>query len=300
MLLKVVSRNTQALCRRHNCLQKQQKRHLKLLHELFVLPPFPISAKNQAQLNSCRRKHLPTPANIKLDLSHGPNLQPERLALSEMQARLKPLYHLNLSTHEPSLHAVPVNGVHQSLGGKELYLKKDKTYQISPLTLPKDFVPSIFPDQWATKGKRKPSGEQVKLQKFPHAGRGRQVHFTIYTSPAHLYSALVKAYENLLQGCRIEFHLHQKSNDVRVENTVDWALKHSLHLRPDVILMAMPEGTEVLGLPATSKSHMGEELIWALELPEALSKVGCRTPGHIKKRAMWGHVKTTAGASRGE
>ena len=63
------------------------------------------------------------------------------------------------------------------------------------------------------------------------------------------------AYGGLVQGCRIEFHLHQKSNDVRLENTVDWALEHSLHLRPDVILMAMPEGTEPLGLPATSKSH---------------------------------------------
>ena len=84
---------------------------------------------------------------------------------------------------------------------------------------------------------------------------------------------------------------------MRVENTVDWALEHSLHLRPDVILMAMPEGTEVLGLPATSKSHMGEELIWAFELPEALSKVGRRTPGHIKKRAMWGHVQTKNEAS---
>ena len=301
MLSKALSRNTLTLAwRRHNCLQKQQIRHLKLLHELFVLPPFPISAKNQAHLDASQPKHLPAPVDIELDLSHGPNVQPERLTLSETQARLKPLYHLTLSTHQLSLPSPSLNGVHQSLGDKKLYLRKDKTYRILPLNLPKDFVPNILPDKWPNQGKRSPSGKQVKFQNFPHAGRGRQVHFTIYTPPAHLYSSLVMAYGCLLQGCRIEFHLHQKSNDVRVENTVDWALEHNLHLRPDVILMAMPEGTEVLGLPATSKSHMGEELIWALELPEALSKAGRRTPGHIKKRAMWGHVQTTDEASASE
>ena len=79
-----------------------------------------------------------------------------------------------------------------------------------------------------------------------------------------------------------------------MENTVNWALKHCLHLRPDVILRAMPEGTELLGLPATSKDHMGEELVWAFELPETLAEVGQRTPDHIKKRAMWGRRETTA------
>ena len=296
MLSKAVSRNT-LVWRRHSCLQKQQIRHLKLLHELFVSPPFPISAKNQALLNASQPKNLPPPIDIELDLSHGHGVQPEHLTLSETQARLKPLYHLTLSTHHLSLRPPPLTGVQESLRNKKLYLGKDKTYQISPLTLPKDFIPKILPDKWSNQGRRRPSGKQVEFQKFPHAGRGRQVHFTIYTPPAHLYSSLVMAYGCLLQGCRIEFHLHQKSKDERLENTVDWALEHSLHLRPDVILMGMPEGTEMLGLPATSKSHMGEELIWVLELPEALSKVGYRTPGRIKKRAMWGQVQTTGEAS---
>lgn len=287
MLSKAVSRNI-LVRRKYNCLPRQQTRHLKLLHELFVSKPFPISAENQAQLDACQPKRLPSPVDIQLDLSNDPNVQPERLTLSETQARLNPLSHLTLSTHL------------LNVGDKKLYLGKDKTYRILPLTLPKDFVPKILPDNWQHQGKRRPSGKNVEVQKFPHAGRGRQVHFTIYTPPAHLYSTLVMAYGCLLQGCRIEFHLHQKSNDVRDENTVDWALEHSLHLRPDVILKAMPEGTELLGLPATSKSHMGEELVWALELPDALSKAGSRTPGHIKKRAMWGHVQTTDKASASE
>ena len=299
MLSKAVSRNTLAW-RKYNCLPRQQTRHLRLLHELFVTKPFPISAENQAQLNACQPKRLPSPVDIQLDLSNGPNVQPERLTLSETQARLKPLSHLTLSTHLLSLSDPSLTVSHQSVGDKKLYLGKDKTYRILPLTLPKDFVPNILPDKWQHQGKRKPSGKNVKFQKFPHAGRGRQVHFTIYSPPAHLYLTLVMAYGCLLQGCRIEFHLHQKSNDVRVQNTVHWAMEHSLHLRPDVILKAMPEGTELLGLPATSKSRMGEELIWALELPEALSKAGSRTPDHIKKRAMWGHVQTTDKASAGE
>ena len=73
-----------------------------------------------------------------------------------------------------------------------------------------------------------------------------------------------------------------------MENTVDWAIENSLHLRPDTILRAMPEGTEMLGLPATSKSHMGEELVWVFELPRTLAKAGHTTPAYIKKRAMWG------------
>ena len=288
--------------RRHSCLQKQQVRHLKLLHELFVSPPFPISQSQQALLDACQPKHLPTPVDIKLDLSHGPGGECERLTLSEAQTRLKPLCHLNLFIHQPPLPAPSSSGVHQSVGDKELYRMKDKTYQISPLILHKYLVPMsriILHDPFC-RTKRTPSGKQVKVLKFTRAGRGREVHFTIYSPPSFLHSCLVMAYECLLQGCRIEFHLHQKSNDVRVENTVDWALEHSLHLRPDVILKAMPEGTELLGLPATSKSHMGEELVWALELPEALSKVGVRTRGRIKKRAMWGHVQTKDKASAPE
>ena len=99
----VVLRNTTVAWRRHNCPQKQHVRHLKLLHELFVSPPFPISAKNQAHLDACQRKDLPAPVDIELDLSHGPNVQPEHLTLSETQARLKPLLHLTLSTDPPFL-----------------------------------------------------------------------------------------------------------------------------------------------------------------------------------------------------
>ena len=278
-------------CRSQKCLQKQQVRHLKLLHQLFVSPPFPISKKNQAHLDASQPKLLPTPVDIELDLSHGPSGEIERLTLSEAQTRLKPLHYLDPSS---------LKG-YKSVQDKELYRRKDKTYQISLLGLRKQpSAHKVLPDNWSHKGKQIPSGKQIEVQKFPRAGRGREVHYTIYTPPSHLLSSLAMAYGCLLEGCRIEFHLHQKSNDVRVQNTVDWALEHSLHLRPDVILKAMPEGTELLGLPATSKSHMGEELVWALELPKALSRVGCRTPDRIKKRAMWGHVQIMDEASTTE
>lgn len=76
-----------------------------------------------------------------------------------------------------------------------------------------------------------------------------------------------------------------------MENNLDWALENCLHLRPDVIMKAMPEGTDMLVLPAVSKSTDLEQLVWALELPEALTKVGARTPEQIKKRARWGLSK---------
>ena len=95
----------------------------------------------------------------------------------------------------------------------------------------------------------------------------------------------------------MEFHLHQKSKD-RHNRTVDWALAHCLHLRPDSILAAMPEGTTTLAEPGTSdmsfkkklpknidqaKSH----LMWVLEHEEALNRGHAGTPEHIKKLATW-------------
>ena len=270
---------------RYPQLQWQSIRHLNLLRELFVPSPSPKSFRHESLLNACQLKHLPSPAGIKLRLKAGPDLPSERLTLSEAQACLKPLHHLNLSAHR---HVAT---------DKKIFLRKNKTYEILPLTLPTDFVPKILKN---TPQRHVYDSSDGFPDEGHHAGRGRQVHLTVYLPPKHLARSLKMAYTCLLQGCRVEFHLHRKSDDLRVQNTVDWVLKHSLHLRPDVILMAMPEGTEMLALPATIKSPMGEELVWALELPEALSKAGCRTPKHIKNRAQWGQVRTTNQASDGE
>ena len=279
---------------KYRCLQSQQIRRLKLLHELFVQRPFPICAKNQALLDARQFKDLSSTTNIELNLYSPPMAQPERLTLSEIQDRLRPLHHLSLSTHRVS----PTGDLYRCPVDKKLYITNNKTYEILPLKLPKDFIPTIIPDALLDRSKRTPSGRPVKRHQFIHAGRGVQIHLTPTSPPSHLGSILARAYRGLLQGCRIEFHLHQKSNDVRLKNTVDWVLEHSLHLRPDVILRAMPEGTEMLALPAVSKSDKLEELTWALELPETLKKAGHTTPSYIKKRAMGELPRTTNDISK--
>lgn len=281
-LLRSTVAGSKCCCR---CPQSQQSRRLNLLHELFVKPPFPISAKNQADLNACQPKDLSSPTSIELNLVSAATTHPERLTLSELKDRLKPLHHLNLSTH----HVSPSDDLYVCAEYKKLYLT-NKTYHIKPLKIPKDFTPNVLPDKSVDHSKRR-RGKPTIRHHFPHAGRGRQIHLTITSPPPHLALLLARAYCFLLQGCRIEFHLHQKSKDKQVENNLDWALEHCLHLRPDVIMKAMPKGTEMLVLPAVSKSTALQELVWALELPEALSKAGARTPEHVKKKARWGFSK---------
>lgn len=280
-------RNTVARSKcRCRCPQSQQSRRLNLLHELFVKPPFPISAKNQANLDACQPKDLSSPINITLNLVSATTAHPERLTLSETIDRLQPLHHLSLPSH----HVPHSDDLPSSAQSKKLY-PPNRTYQIKPLKVLEDFIPKILPDRWDDHGIRTRSGRLVKRRDFPHAGRGRQIHFTGTSPPSHLASLLARAYCALLQGCRLEFHLHQRTKDKQVENYLDRTLQCCLHLRPDVIMKAMPQGTELLVLPAVYKSRDLEELVWALELPEALAKAGVRTPGYIKKRARWGLPK---------
>lgn len=143
-------------------------------------------------------------------------------------------------------------------------------------------------------------GQEKSYKPFTRAGRGKEVHLTTSWTPEHLRDSLRLSYEFLLQGARMEFHLHQKSAKSRKkgDHTVDWALAHCLHLRPDSILAAMPEGTTMLAHPATTNmsfkkrpphnfSEATSQVMWAMEYQKALESVGARTPERIKKRGQW-------------
>lgn len=94
----------------------------------------------------------------------------------------------------------------------------------------------------------------------------------------------------------MEFHLHQRSKNTETSPspTVDWALANCMHLRPDSILAAMPEGTTMLAEPATTDlsfkkkipknlQEATSQVMWAVDNEAALKRASVMTPERMKK-----------------
>ena len=149
--------------------------------------------------------------------------------------------------------------------------------------------------------KREPS-EPIRSAKISHkpwkrAGRGKEAHLTTCCTPQFLRHVLGNSCKYLLEGSRMEFHLHQERKD-KQKRTTDWALTHCLHLRPDSILAAMPEGTRIFAQPATtdlsfkrriSKNYemAVSQVMWGMENVGALTRAHAKTSRHILHRATW-------------
>ena len=94
----------------------------------------------------------------------------------------------------------------------------------------------------------------------PREGSAHVIQLTTGCSSADLKTVLSRAYQVLLSKRvdfrRVEFHVK-----VEGDRTNHWALKNCAHLRPEIILAAMPEDTLVLApLLAEGRS----EMVWAL------------------------------------
>ena len=121
---------------------------------------------------------------------------------------------------------------------------------------------------------------------FKRLGRSKDFPLTTTEEPSLLQHQLGKAYGFLLLGSRIEFRLRPKSKPSFLKNkTVDWALEHALHLRPDSILTAMPEGSMMLAKPCTAAEQ--PTLMWGIEHPPSLERVGVRKPKWIYRLGTW-------------
>ena len=138
---------------------------------------------------------------------------------------------------------------------------------------------------------------RINYKPWKRAGRGKESHLTTTCSAQFLRHVLSNSCKYLLEGSRMEFHLHQESKDKK-ERTTDWALTHCLQLRPDSILAAMPEGTRMFAQPATTDlSHKKRisknnqmavsQVMWAMENEEALSRVDVKTSQRILNLAAW-------------
>ena len=132
----------------------------------------------------------------------------------------------------------------------------------------------------------------VSNEKFKRAGRGKEFHFTNTAPISHVKARLRKCYEFLLKGARTEFALHSSSkippNSRR--SALDEALRDRPHLRPDVILRGMPEGSRMLAhlcsAPGTRKEG-DPTLLWAMEYEPALRRNNMNTPEWIRQMGTW-------------
>ena len=113
---------------------------------------------------------------------------------------------------------------------------------------------------------------------------GGEIYLPTTLPPNFMKPHLKVAYNRLEVGMAVEFHLHPRVD--QPDLSVDWALRYMPHLRPDVILRSMPEGTVVTIPPVENciranslklRREYLPELIWAFstrpEEQRAMNKV---------------------------
>lgn len=104
--------------------------------------------------------------------------------------------------------------------------------------------------------------------KFKRVGTGKELHITTTSLASTCKHTVSKAYEFLSKGWRVEFHVRSKTDNKA--HSIDWALRYALHMRPEVINAAMPEGTKMLMPPVLR----GSELLWVLDHEKNRLKAG--------------------------
>ncbi|KAL2037168.1 hypothetical protein N7G274_010031 [Stereocaulon virgatum] len=202
-----------------------------------------------SQLASIRKKKLPSADNTILQLYDISHNHVGTISLSEAFKYIKPGTHLSQSTPQ--------------------------TYQVKPLKN----VPKI-----PQSGLHLPQ-KQIQIA-YKRKGRSKDIPFVTTDEPSLVRIRLDKAYDLLLQGSRVEFRLRQKTKPKVKDKTIDWALEHALHLRPDSILAAMPEGSTMLAKPCTVDPE-NEVLIWAIEHPPSLKRSNVVTPKAAYELGTW-------------
>ena len=176
--------------------------------------------------------------------------------------------------------------------------------RLEPLSYLAEVKPGLyriqtFPDPGPVEPVKQPA-PRTNYKPYTRAGRGKEIHLTTSATPSYLRNALRISYKYILEGSRMEFHLHEKSERAKSKDdpAIDWALAHCMHLRPDSILAAMPPGTTMLATPATtdlsfkkklprSLHHKTSQVMWAMENAEALGRAKVVTPNRIKKLGQW-------------
>ncbi|KAL8760644.1 MAG: hypothetical protein Q9184_003181 [Pyrenodesmia sp. 2 TL-2023] len=154
------------------------------------------------------------------------------LSLVEVQKRLEPGQFLEKLARSP-------NG--------------EPTYRISRIT------PTV-------EGARNASGEvsSGKSIKFTRAGRGKEMHLNSTLNVEGYRHILKTSMKHINDGCRVEMHVNVAKVE-RKDKDLDTVMAENPHLRPDVILRSMPQGTEMAYEPLFHPaSYRGGQLIWVM------------------------------------
>ena len=214
------------------------------------------------QLATVSRKAYPRADEVSLKLLDGQSNEVTTTTLEQALQRLEPLSYL--AEVEPGLYHI-----------------------------------QTFPDPGPVQPVTQPNARKSH-KPYTRGGRGKEIHLTTSCTPRFLRHSLRVSYKYILEGSRMEFHLHQKSEKARSkgDHTVDWALAHCMHLRPDSILAAMPPGTTMLAEPATTDlsfkkkppknlDDIKSQVMWAIENTEALGRAKVVTSNSVKKCGQW-------------
>ena len=262
--LEVYHTNVHIILRRNPWppVQTGGNRALHVLHTLFREP----NVSCAQLLERVRPKKYPAADKVSLKLLGKGKRTSTIVKLSEALARLEPFSYLV-----------------QTEAGTE---KTPGKYQIQK-----------FPDPGLNNNGRKigPSSKNY----YKRNGRSKEVYINPDCSADLLRLKLKLSYHFLLEGSRVEWHLRPKSSLTEAE-TVDWALRHQLHLRPDAILAAMPPGTTMLAVPgmllpshprnpltkALSKVKTSE-VFWAMENGPELLRRNVHTPRQVRQLGTW-------------
>lgn len=243
--------------------QFQGSRPLHLLHTLFTTTTDPISRKRLATFGE---KKYTDASEVSLTLVDEDSGEGTTMTLSQALQRLKALSYLVGVEKRPGVYRIE-NLFHWEPSKPIVQHNKRKSYK-----------------PWS------------------RSGRGKEVHIATSCTREHLRARLSMSYKQILEGSRLEFHLRQNLQP-KSSPTVDWALEHRLHLRPESILAAMPEATTMLCKPATTDMSVGfkvpknlyhaqTQVMWIMENEDVLKSAQAQTPPLVKKLADWSRHTT--------
>ena len=153
------------------------------------------------------------------------------------------------------------------------------------------YLAQVKPDLYQIK----PIGKVTKTKgqlSFKRSGRSKDLPLTTTVDPQRLQYIMDKAYDFLLQGCRLEMILRQGTKNRMKSYTVDWALENAPHLRPDTILAAMPNNSKMLVQPCNAfkmgkSPQIQSTVTWAIEHPPSLKRFGLVTPEKLYRMGEW-------------
>ncbi|KAL8801792.1 MAG: hypothetical protein Q9223_006875 [Gallowayella weberi] len=202
------------------------------MHEIYA-------ARDPSSLKHLSIKKLIDPTECSIQFEAGTK-QVKQLPLSEVLLALEPGRYLHNVTESKT-----VSGDADRIS----------TYRIAPIPgILKKAQPRVQEKKSAT----------IKGLNYVRAGRAKELHMTSAIGLSGYSHRLQQSYNHILDGSRVELHVHLDKKDVRTM-TIDAVMTRSPHLRPEAIMGGMPTGTAIMHGPFWENKKGQKQLIWVME-----------------------------------